>query len=154
MCGKIQITHSKSTNFIQLFILTTLTGMFNLFYILRNHHHQIKIQLRFQIEQLDVFNTLPILAVVIALGWLVIWHSKLIKRSETSIEAHTNRTEAKRMALAGLKYQNPYDFGTKRNLEVFFGLVDGRTFWRHFLLPSTHRALGDGLFFEMNRTVI
>lgn len=99
-------------------------------------------------------NNISISAVVIALGWLIIWHYKLIKRGETSIEAHTNRTEAKRMALAGVTFQNPYNFGPKKNLELFFGLVDGRTFWRHFLLPSAHQASGNGLYFEINRTVI
>lgn len=94
------------------------------------------------------------IAVVIALGWLVSWHFKLIKLGETSIEAHTNRAETKRMALAGVKFQNPYNFGSKKNLELFFGLVDGRTFWRHFLLPSPHQAQGDGLSFEINRTVV
>lgn len=93
-------------------------------------------------------------AVVIALGWLVSWHLKLIKRGETSIEAHTNRAEAKRMALAGVQFQNPYDFGTKQNLDFFFGLVDGRTFWHHFLLPSAHLPLGNGLSFEINRSVV
>lgn len=93
-------------------------------------------------------------AVVIALGWLVSWHLKLIKRGETSIEAHTNRTEAKRMALAGVQFQNPYDFGTKPNLELFFGLVNGRKFWRHFLLPSAHPPVGNGLSFKINRSVV
>lgn len=94
------------------------------------------------------------LAVVIALGWLVSWHLKLIKRGETSIEAHTNRTEAKRMALAGVKFQNPYDFGPEKNLALFFGLVDGKTFWRHFLVPSAHAPLGNGLSFETNRAIV
>lgn len=65
-------------------------------------------------------------AVVIALGLLTLWHAKLIYRGETSIEAHINSKETKRLAAKGKKFQNPYDFGPKKNFQLFLGLVNGR----------------------------
>lgn len=76
------------------------------------------------------------------------WHAQLIYRGETSIEAHINAKETKRMATKGRIYQNPYDFGPKKNFQLFLGLVNGRSFWRHFLFPSTHKPEGDGTVFE------
>lgn len=67
-----------------------------------------------------------IAAVVIALGLLTIWHAKLIYRGETSIEAHINASETKRLSSQGKQYQNPYDFGSKKNFQLFLGLVNGR----------------------------
>lgn len=64
--------------------------------------------------------------VVIALGLLVYWHSKLIYRGETSIEAHINASEVKRLQPKDGIYRNPYDFNGKRNFELFLGLTDGR----------------------------
>lgn len=63
---------------------------------------------------------------MIALGLLTLWHAKLIYRGETSIEAHINAKEAKRLAKMGKHYQNPYDFGPKKNFQLFLGLVNGR----------------------------
>lgn len=93
-------------------------------------------------------------AVVIALGWLVCWHLKLIIRGETSIEAHINHTEAKRLKALGGRFHNPYNFGPKKNMRLFFGLVNDRTFWRHFLFPSSHQPIGDGLSFELQSAAI
>lgn len=84
-------------------------------------------------------------AVAIALGSLTIWHLKLIRRGETSIEAHINKSETRRLNALGKQYVNPYDFGARRNLNTFLGLVRGRTVWRHLLLPSRHRPFNDGL---------
>lgn len=64
--------------------------------------------------------------VLIALGLLVYWHSKLIYRGETSIEAHINASETKRLRSQDKIYRNPYDFNGKRNFEMFLGLTDGR----------------------------
>lgn len=66
------------------------------------------------------------LAVTIALGSLTIWHVKLIKRGETSIESHINMSETKRLAALGKIYTNPYDFGPRKNLLLFLGLVRKR----------------------------
>lgn len=65
-------------------------------------------------------------AVVIALGSLCIWHAKLITRGETSIEAHINEAERKRLLQLKRIYINPYNFGTKKNWKLFLGLVRGR----------------------------
>lgn len=54
------------------------------------------------------------------------WHAKLIYRGETSIEAHINAKETKRLALQGKSFQNHYDFGPKKNFLLFLGLINGR----------------------------
>jgi palmitoyltransferase len=41
-------------------------------------------------------------------------------------------------------YVNPYDFGRRKNWRLFLGMVRGRT-WRHVLLPSPHKPIGEGL---------
>lgn len=84
-------------------------------------------------------------AVTMALGSLTIWHIRLIRRGETSIEAHINQSETKRLAALGKTYINPYNFGSKQNFLLFLGLVRRRTFWRHVLLPSAHLPEGNGL---------
>lgn len=83
--------------------------------------------------------------VFVALGGLAAWHSQLIGRGETSIEANINKAETKRLAEIGKVYVNPYDFGTKKNWRIFLGLVRGRTILRNALLPSAHEPCGDGL---------
>ncbi|XP_049812483.1 palmitoyltransferase ZDHHC16B isoform X3 [Schistocerca nitens] len=82
--------------------------------------------------------------VLIALGSLMMWHARLITRGETSIEAHINKQETKRLAALNKVYKNPYNFGPRRNWRYFLGMVRGRG-WRHVLLPSSHKPLGDGL---------
>lgn len=65
-------------------------------------------------------------AVVVALGTLSSWHVKLITRGETSVEAHINQSEHKRLLLQNKIYINPYNFGPKKNWQLFLGLVRGR----------------------------
>lgn len=65
-------------------------------------------------------------AVVIALGLLTMWHGKLVYRGESSIEAHINASETKRLAEQKKQFQNPYDFGPKKNFQLFLGLTHGR----------------------------
>merc|ERR1719471_2353496 len=62
----------------------------------------------------------------VALGALTLWHARLINAGQTSIEAHINRSETKRLAELGRIYRNPYNFGPKHNWHLFLGLVDGR----------------------------
>ncbi|KAL3271063.1 hypothetical protein HHI36_021563 [Cryptolaemus montrouzieri] len=92
-----------------------------------------------------VYMVLINLSVLIALGSLSYWHYNLIRKGETSIEAHINRMESKRLSELGEKYINPYNFGFRRNWRLFLGLVRGRTFLRNVLLPSGHEPLEDGL---------
>uniref|UniRef100_A0A6B2E9F6 Palmitoyltransferase n=1 Tax=Phlebotomus kandelakii TaxID=1109342 RepID=A0A6B2E9F6_9DIPT len=95
-----------------------------------------------------IFMSIINVAVVFALGSLSIWHSKLIGRGETSIEAYINKAETKRLAALGKNYTNPYNFGKKKNWRLFLGLVRGRSWWRHVLLPSTHKPVGTGLIWH------
>lgn len=72
------------------------------------------------------FMAITNVAVVIALGSLCTWHAKLITRGETSVEAHINEAERKRLLQQKRIYINPYNFGTKKNWKLFLGLVRGR----------------------------
>lgn len=85
------------------------------------------------------------LGVIAALGGLVAWHSQLVCKGETSIEANINKAETARLAQLGRLYINPYNFGTRKNWRLFLGLVQGRSWLRHVFLPSAHEPLGDGL---------
>ncbi|XP_022902518.1 palmitoyltransferase ZDHHC16 [Onthophagus taurus] len=87
-------------------------------------------------------------AVLLALGGLMSWHSRLIGKGETSIEANINRTETQRLAKLGKTYVNPYNFGSRQNWRMFLGLVQGRSWLRHILLPSAHQPEGDGLIWH------
>ncbi|XP_026678048.1 palmitoyltransferase ZDHHC16B-like, partial [Diaphorina citri] len=86
-----------------------------------------------------------LISVFVALGLLSIYHAKMISRGETSIEALINKLEAKKADSEGRIYANPYNFGRHTNWRLFLGLFHGRSFWRHVLLPSGHKPLGDGL---------
>nr|CAD7402477.1 unnamed protein product [Timema poppensis] len=44
-------------------------------------------------------------------------------------------------------YENPYNFGRKKNWRIFLGLVRGRT-WRHVVFPSNHKPVGIGLTWD------
>lgn len=83
-------------------------------------------------------------ATFVALGGLAAWHARLITAGQTSIEAHINRSETKRLAEQGKLYRNPYNFGPLHNWFLFLGVVDGRG-WSSVLLPSSHTPPGDGL---------
>lgn len=89
-----------------------------------------------------IFMAVTCISVLLALGTLLIWHGKNINRGETSIEAHIN---AKLRAAKKTCFRNPYNFGKRKNWKIFLGLVQGRTFIRHVLLPSTHSPAGTGL---------
>jgi len=83
----------------------------------------------------------------VALGGLTLWHARLIHAGQTSIEAHINRSETKRLAELGRVYRNPYNFGPKHNWHLFLGLVDGRG-WGCIFFPSRHSPPRDGLTWD------
>lgn len=95
-----------------------------------------------------IFIIIVLLATFLALTFLSTWHGKMITRGETSIEACINKSETKRFIQMGRVYRNPYDFGAKENWRRFLGLVNGRTVWRHVLLPSGHLPEGNGFIWE------
>lgn len=80
-----------------------------------------------------------------ALGGLAAWHARLIGGGETSIEANINKTEHARLAMLGKHYVNPYNFGSRKNWRLFLGLVQGRSWLWHVVLPSAHEPVGAGL---------
>lgn len=88
------------------------------------------------------FMALTCVAVLLALGTLIIMHGRNIGRGETSVEAHINMKSRKESKGT---FINPYDFGTWRNWKLFLGIIQGRTFIRHVLLPSGHAPIGTGL---------
>lgn len=81
------------------------------------------------------------------LGGLTLWHAKLISKGETSIEAHINRNETKRLKSLGQVYKNPFDFTPYYNWCLFLGLTDGRGL-ASVLFPSKHKPKGDGLTWD------
>nr|CAD7461206.1 unnamed protein product [Timema tahoe] len=85
--------------------------------------------------------------VFVALGSLAVWHARLISKGETSIEANINKAETKRLSTLNKVYENPYNFGRKKNWRIFLGLVRGRT-WRHVVFPSNHKPVGIGLTWD------
>lgn len=84
-------------------------------------------------------------SVVLALGLLTLWHARLISHGETSIEKNINNKERSRLKKLNVVYKNPYDFGFRENWRQVLGLGEGRTFWKHILLPSSHTPTGDGI---------
>ena len=42
-------------------------------------------------------------------------------------------------------FKNKYHYGCLNNWIVFFGLANGRSFWRHVLFPSSHRPHANGM---------
>ncbi|XP_068618220.1 palmitoyltransferase ZDHHC16B isoform X2 [Battus philenor] len=89
-----------------------------------------------------IFMAVISLSVFFALGTLVVMHGKNISRGETSVESHIN---AKMRITHKSSFRNLYNFGRVKNWKIFLGLVQGRTFIRHVLLPSRHRPTGNGL---------
>jgi palmitoyltransferase len=92
-----------------------------------------------------IFMAFTCVSTVLALGTLTLWHSRLIGAGQTSIEAHINESETKRLKKLGKTYSNPYNFGKRKNWLLFLGLVRTRSWWRHVFLPSGHSPEGTGL---------
>ncbi|XP_045509392.1 palmitoyltransferase ZDHHC16B [Colias croceus] len=88
-----------------------------------------------------IFVAVACIAVFIALGALVVMHTKNIGKGETSIEAHINAAMRKQNP----NFRNPYNLGKKKNWRIFLGLTQGRTFIKHVLFPSRHTPVGSGL---------
>lgn len=97
-----------------------------------------------------IFMAVTCVSVLFALGILSIMHGKNISRGETSVEAHINETFRKKQK----RFQNPYNFGRKKNWKLFLGLTQGRTFVRHVLFPSAHRPPGNGLTWHTVHNVL
>lgn len=93
-----------------------------------------------------IFMAFTCVAVLFALGTLSIMHGKNISRGETSVEAHIN---AKLRKSQGQAFRNPYDLGRRKNWMLFLGLIRGRSFLRHILLPSSHKPQGNGFTWHM-----
>lgn len=93
---------------------------------------------------LIIYEAFLVTSCFLILGGLCIWHAKLITKGETSIEAHINRSETKRLKEQGKVYANPYDFTPWFNWCLFLGMIDGRG-WSSVLLPSGHLPKGNGL---------
>ena len=68
--------------------------------------------------------------------------------AETSIEAHINKKETKRLAALGVKYRNPYDFGFWENWRNSLGVSRKNFRWQHLLWFSAHRPEGNGIQWE------
>ena len=90
-------------------------------------------------------------AVTVALSLLNAWHTLLITRGETSIEVHINSSECTKAAKSGMGYNNPYNYGAKRNLQIFFGLQRSGRSILCVLFPSSQKPEGDGFSWPDNK---
>jgi palmitoyltransferase len=88
------------------------------------------------------FVCVGVTAALIILGG---WHVYLVSFSETTIEFYTNKRDAMRLKREGQVFKNRYHYGCWNNWIMFFGLVNGRSFWRHVLFPSSHRPHTNGM---------
>ena len=96
----------------------------------------------FSRRSLIMYETFITTGCFLVLGGLCIWHGRLISRGETSIEAHINQSERKRLReLNGKPYRNPYDFGAWHNWCLFLGMIEDRG-WQCVLFPSSHKPQG------------
>lgn len=111
--------------------------VFPLSYYLETHQFRFKSAM---------FISFVLVVLMISVLVLSLWHGKLITYGETSVEFLKNKYEMiKRQKEGGEMFKNPFDFGWKTNWRIFLGLYGGRTFWRHILLPSTHKPLDNGI---------
>lgn len=92
-----------------------------------------------------IFVSLTLVVIFFAVLVLTLWHGKLISGGETSVEFLKNKYEMLKRSKEGGTFKNPFDFGWKMNWRIFLGLYNGRTIWRHILLPSTHKPLDNGV---------
>ena len=100
----------------------------------------------FSRRSLIMYETFVTSGCFLVLGGLCIWHARLISRGETSIEAHINQSERKRLRELGNKpYRNPYDFGSWYNWCLFLGMIDNRG-WSCVLFPSSHNPHGKQIY--------
>ncbi|XP_065556191.1 palmitoyltransferase ZDHHC16B-like [Artemia franciscana] len=74
-----------------------------------------------------IFEALITVAVFLALGALTLWHTRLITRNETSIEALENSDVRNKMKESGKIFRNPYDMGSLNNWKHFLGLTKNST---------------------------
>ncbi|XP_064382151.1 palmitoyltransferase ZDHHC16-like [Halichondria panicea] len=85
------------------------------------------------------------LGVIVALSILGGWNMFLISIGVNTIEFYTNKRDAREMKKEGRVFVNPYYYGVVTNWVVFLGLLEGRSFFRHILLPSWHKPTSDGM---------
>jgi palmitoyltransferase len=97
----------------------------------------------FSLHSVLVYEAIITSGTFILLGGLTLWHARLISSGETSIEAHINKSETKRLSLSGQTYKNPFDFGPYHNWCLFLGIIEGRSI-ASVLFPSKHLPRGDG----------
>lgn len=67
-----------------------------------------------------VFMAIVSFAVILALGFLTVWHFRLISNGETSVEYYINKAEKKRLTTIGREFTNPYDCGRRSNFKFLF----------------------------------
>ena len=89
-------------------------------------------------------------AVALALALLNSWHFMLLIKGETSIEVHVNKSERKKSAKCGMGYNNPYNYGWRKNIKILLGLYGEQTLI-NAIFPSAHKPEGDGISWPSNR---
>ena len=95
-----------------------------------NSSAEINLDIKYRGQNLGIFSRRSLVfyeafmstACFLSLGGLCLWHARLIHAGQTSIEAHINRSETRRLAQLGKIYSNPYNFGPVHNWYLFLGM--------------------------------
>ncbi|CED85617.1 DHHC-type Zn-finger proteins [Phaffia rhodozyma] len=84
------------------------------------------------------------LALGLAVGVMAGWHVLQIVHGETTVEGHDNAYYANRARERGVRWENKYDLGPRRNLERFFRVGEGEYPWYVLALPLRTLPDSDG----------
>ncbi|KAI8817729.1 DHHC palmitoyltransferase-domain-containing protein [Fimicolochytrium jonesii] len=94
-----------------------------------------------------VFSFVLAVAIAIAMGGFLAWHTFLVATAQTTIEYYSNQYEAYEAKACGEIFYNEYDMGPRRNFANFFN-IGPRYKWWTVLLPIPIPAQGDGLHMQ------
>ncbi|KAL0050134.1 hypothetical protein WJX82_004923 [Trebouxia sp. C0006] len=86
-------------------------------------------------------------AVSIALTALMGWHFFLIWQGQSTIDMLNFWRDSKEAKAQGTTLIHPYNLGLKRNFQEVFDVSGHRLWWMRWMLPSSAKRRGDGIFF-------
>ena len=110
---------------------------------------------------LPVFSTMLSGSIGVAVGALLSWHTFLVATGQGTIDFVENFQEWKQARKEGRTWRNPYNQGFTKNFKVRLPMhvsshpnktnqsvfdVDGNLWWIRWMLPTTKRKQGTGLY--------
>ncbi|KAJ3145695.1 hypothetical protein HDU89_006930 [Geranomyces variabilis] len=90
-----------------------------------------------------VFSFILAVAMAIAMGGFLAWHTWLVATAQTTIEYYNNQVASMVARSTGEPFFNEYDHGTARNFRVFLNI--GPRPWWSVLIPRPVQPRGDGI---------